>query len=137
MYPFYTVYHFVNSDNLKVKISLKKGAPKKFALKYRLRHRWTLDFHFLNFYAKHICFFYWFFFGILKRITSKRSIFLIPRLLNSFILPRYGSNSRKRYALKLLPMCLKEEFSNILLWNLHKLKLVFKIILAEMFKAVN
>ena len=41
-----------------------------------------------------------------------------PRLLNSFDLPRYGLELRKRYTLKLFLMCLEERsFGSCSVWG--------------------
>ena len=57
-----------------------------------------------KFYAKTVCFFIVFL--LIKRIL--RALFsFIPWLLNFSDLPGYGSNSRKRYTLRLLSMCLR------------------------------
>ena len=96
---------FVGS-NLGVEIFLKKREHQK-------RMRWNRGLrHFCilcievsrKCYAKPVCLLYNYFLvikGILKAFFS-----FIPWLLHFSDLPNYGSNSRKRYALRLLSKCL-------------------------------
>ena len=96
---------FVGS-NLGVEIFLKKREHQK-------RMRWNRGLRHLcilcievsrKCYAKPVCLLYNYFLvieGILKAFFS-----FIPWLLHFSDLPNYGSNSRKRYALRLLPKCL-------------------------------
>ena len=95
---------FVGS-NLGFEIFLKKKEHQK-------RMRWNRGLRHLcilwievsrRFYAKPVCFLIVFLVikGILKALFS-----FIPWLLNFSHLPNYGSNSRKRYTLRLLSKCL-------------------------------
>ena len=95
---------FVGS-NLGFEIFLKKK-------KHQKRMRWNRGLRHLcilwievsrRFYAKPVCFLIVFLVikGILKALFS-----FIPWLLNFSDLPNYGSNSRKRYTLRLLSKCL-------------------------------
>ena len=95
---------FVGS-NLGFEIFLKKKEHQK-------RMRWNRGLRHLcilwievsrRFYAKPVCFLIVFLVikGILKALFS-----FIPWLLNFSYSPNYGSNSRKRYTLRLLSKCL-------------------------------
>ena len=95
---------FVGS-NLGVETFLKKMEHQK-RMRYNrgLRHLCILCIEVSRkFYAKPVCFLIVFLVikGILKALFS-----FIPWLLNFSDLPNYGSNSRKRYTLRLLSKCL-------------------------------
>ena len=95
---------FVGS-NLGFEIFLKKKEhQKRMCWNRGLRHLCILWIEVSRrFYAKPVCFLIVFLVikGILKALFS-----FIPWLLNFSDLPNYGSNSRKRYTLRLLSKCL-------------------------------
>ena len=99
-----TVYHCVGS-NLGVKMFLKKREhQKKGAFKQMIEAPlYTLYCGFKKIPGKTYLLF--FLFLVIKRILKTLFSF-IPWLLNSSDLPSYGPNLRKRYTLRLLPMCL-------------------------------
>ena len=103
------VYHFVDSD-LGFEISLKKRRWQKVrALKYSIEaplH--TCIGVAKKFQLEPVYFFIAFLVTKKKRTVSKKSIFFIPCLLNFSDLPSYGWDSRKKYTLRQLLICLEE-----------------------------
>ena len=109
------VYHFVDPD-LRVEIFFERGDSRKWKRWFwnrGYRHLWTLVLEVEGNFMQGLFFTT---FWVTKKIALKALLTctFIRSLLNSFDLPSYSSESRKRYTLRLLLMCpevLEEGFS--------------------------